>query len=71
MALNVMCKISNCYYKYVIPEVVKPTWYTFQKMFVYATTHGGTAQTSHKDRSLPLKQWCAAMFIYKPQSGIS
>jgi len=56
MASTVMCKISNCYSKYETPEVVKPTWYTFQKMFVYATTCVGTAQTPHKDRSLPMKQ---------------
>jgi len=56
MALIVMCKISNCYYKCEIPKVVKPTWYTFQKMFIYATTCAGTAQTHHIDKSLPLKQ---------------
>lgn len=55
MAVTVMCKISNCYYKYEMPEAVKPTPYTFQKMFVYATTCVGTAQTPHKDRSLPPK----------------
>jgi hypothetical protein len=56
MALTVMCKISGCYYKYEIPEAVKSTWYTFQKMFIYATTCVGTAQTPHKDRSLPTKR---------------
>jgi hypothetical protein len=56
MDLTVMCKISDCYYKYEIPEVVKPTWYTFQKMFIYATICVDTAQTPQKDRSLPPKQ---------------
>jgi len=46
VALTVMCKISNCYYKHEITEVVKPTRHTFQKMFVYATTCVGTAQTT-------------------------
>lgn len=53
MALTVMCKNSNCYYKYEIQEVVKPTWYTFQKIFIYAKTCVDTEQTPHKNRSLP------------------